>query len=185
MKLQISILAFVAELVNNNDQSYLPIQAKYFVDKFAVECKHREIKFVEQNMGINCSKLLSVLIRENNYFTRVNLSKNIIKSEGVRYISNALKRDKRIIHLDLSSNGLSDKGIAYICDMLKVNNCLISLCIKSYEGLNRNKLSSQGLVPLKEVMIRNKVRRLAYFLDFDVPGCLLNADRLDRLQAPF
>ena len=125
----------------NSFHSYMPIQAKYFVDKFKQECINRELKFIELSMGVNCAKMIASVLHDNNHFVKINLSKNVLKNDGAKYLAHVLKRDKNIIDLDLSSNALTDKGIQYLCDMLLVNNTLISLKINSYEGLNRNKLS--------------------------------------------
>ena len=160
------ILAIYDAKCADNDVDYMPIQAKYFVDKFSRECKHRVLHFIEQNMSKNCAKIISFLIRKNHHFIKVNLSRNILKNEGVKHLAYALKSDTQIIHLDVSSNALSDKGIGYLCDMLMTNNTLISLAINSYEGLNRNKVSSNGLVPIRNVLRKNKVSKKTKNLKF-------------------
>lgn len=143
----------------SNYSSYMGIQAKYFVDKISEKCKNREFNLVEQNLSLNTAKVVSELISKNTHFVKLNLSRNLLKDEGAYFIAERLKKDTNIIHLDLSSNCLTKKGVKYLCDMLLTNITLISLNIKSYEGLNRNKLGTTGVIPIKEMLLKNKVGR--------------------------
>jgi Ran GTPase-activating protein (RanGAP) involved in mRNA processing and transport len=108
-------------------------------------------------MGINCAKMIAALIEENDHFVKITLSKNVIRDEGAKYLAHALIKDKKILELDLSSNGLTDKGIKYLCEVLLNNYTMISLKINSFEGLNRNKITQQGMLAVKEVLQKNKV----------------------------
>ena len=94
----------------------------------------------------------------NDHFIKYNLSKNMLKDEGAYFIAEVLKHDRKIIHLDLSSNCLTKAGIKTLCDMLLVNKTLVSLNIKSFEGLNRNKIGAAGVAPIKNMLRKNKVK---------------------------
>jgi hypothetical protein len=56
----------------------------------------------------------------------------------------------------LSSNDIGEEGAVAIFQVLYHNNTLISLNLKSYEGLNRNKLSPKGVAILADVLKQNR-----------------------------
>lgn len=74
--------------------------------------------------------------------------------------------NKNFLDLDLASNNITEKGVAIICDALQKNNTLISLSLKSFEGLNRNKVASKGCDHIGKYLYKTKVN--CYDLDFDV-----------------
>lgn len=65
----------------------MPIQAKYFVDKFKQDCINRELRFIELSMGVNCAKMIAALIEENDHFVKITLSKNVLRDEGAKYLA--------------------------------------------------------------------------------------------------
>eukprot|EP00826_Nyctotherus_ovalis_P026013 TRINITY_DN20267_c0_g1_i1.p2 TRINITY_DN20267_c0_g1~~TRINITY_DN20267_c0_g1_i1.p2 ORF type:complete len:103 (-),score=13.49 TRINITY_DN20267_c0_g1_i1:9-317(-) len=49
-----------------------------------------------------------------------NLHFNRIKSQGAKFISEALKTNRQLAILNLSNNKIGDKGVSSICEALKV-----------------------------------------------------------------
>jgi Ran GTPase-activating protein (RanGAP) involved in mRNA processing and transport len=69
-------------------------------------------------MAINCACYLAKILKENEYFTHINLSKNEIRNKGAAFLAETLKVNDTIIHLDLSSNDIDDEGSKAIFDSL-------------------------------------------------------------------
>lgn len=42
-----------------------------FIEKFQNNSKHRKLNLTEQNLGIECSKILSAIIQNNKHFTHL------------------------------------------------------------------------------------------------------------------
>lgn len=132
------------------------IQAKYFVDKFNKFSTNGKLFLQEQNMSVNCANYITKILLNNDYFTHLELSKNNFRDRGCIILSEALLRNDSIIHVDLSSNDIGEEGATAIFNVLRTNNTLVSLNLKSFEGLNRNKLGPKGVESLSVFLRENK-----------------------------
>jgi hypothetical protein len=65
--------------------------------------------------------------------------------------------NETIIHIDLSSNDIGPDGAKVLFEVLETNCTLISLTLRSYEGLNRNRIGAKGVECLRHVLKKNKV----------------------------
>ena len=140
----------------DNCVEYMGIQAKYFVDKFNKFSTNGKLFLQEQNMSVNCANYIRKLLLNNDYFTHLELAKNNFRDRGCKKLAKALLRNDSIIHVDLSSNDIGEVGATKLFNILRHNNTLISLNLKSYEGLNRNKLGPNGVKVLSEVLAENR-----------------------------
>jgi Ran GTPase-activating protein (RanGAP) involved in mRNA processing and transport len=161
--------------------SYLQNQAKYFIDKIKLSTQGKNFNLSDQSLGLYSAQLLNSILKNNNHFLKLDFGKNNFGDEGVKFISEVLLFNRNIIHVDFSSNNLTEQGIKTICDAVGQNNTLISLNLKSFEGLNRNKVGAKGSVHLKKLLGRTKV---GYPLQQDsyVPASVRHTDRLDRVE---
>lgn len=75
-------------------------------------------------------------------------------------IMDSIKNNLNIIHIDFSSNDLTYRGGDYIFSSLIDQHSLISVDLSSKEGINRNRLCSEG-VKLLEIVLKNN-----FFLEF-------------------
>ena len=77
--------------------------------------------------------------------TRLDLSKNRLKDEGVAALASALAANTSLVHLNLASNEITAKGIQVLCERgLSGNETLVSLDLSSIDGLSRNRLTHLG-----------------------------------------
>ena len=111
----------------------------------------------EQNLGPISAKLIATTLAESEEFIKLEIGKNNIGDDGIQSIAFLLSRNPHIIHLDVSSNNLTEEGIRVLCEALTHNNTLVSLVLKSFEGLNRNKVGGKGCIQLKKLLTRTKV----------------------------
>ena len=69
---------------------------------------------------------------------------------------NELKDNLTVVHLDLSSNDLSYKSGETVFKILEDQCSIVSLDISSKQGINRNRLTDQGIKNLDKVLKKNK-----------------------------
>jgi Ran GTPase-activating protein (RanGAP) involved in mRNA processing and transport len=67
-----------------------------------------------------------------------------------------------IIHLDLSSNDITPRGADIIFTTLLNQHSIISLDLSSKEGINRNRLSHEGMRLLERVLKENLLLEYLY-----------------------
>ena len=111
----------------------------------------------DQNLGVISARAIAQLLVDNQEFNRLQLGKNNLGDEGVDAISQLVTLNKNYIDLDLASNNITERGVGILCEALQRNNSLISLSLKSFEGLNRNKLSTKGCEHLAKLLHKSKV----------------------------
>jgi len=73
-----------------------------------------------------------------------------------------LEENLNIIHLDLSSNDITYRGAEVIFIKLLNQHSIISLDLSSKEGINRNRLSHEGVVLLEKVLKENLLLEYLY-----------------------
>jgi len=73
-----------------------------------------------------------------------------------------LAENLNIIHLDLSSNDITHKGADIIFSTLLNQHSIISLDLSSKEGINRNRLSHEGMRLLERVLKENMLLEYLY-----------------------
>jgi len=75
---------------------------------------------------------------------------------GVEVLMHTLKDNLAVVHLDLSSNDLSYKSGEVVFKVLEDQSSIISLDISSKQGINRNRLTHEGIKNLDKVLKKNK-----------------------------
>lgn len=111
----------------------------------------------EHNIGTISAKTISDILASNDEFIKLELGKNNLTDEGFFSICQLLMTNKNIIHLNVASNNLTEDSARMISETLINNNTLVSLSLKSFEGLNRNKIGAKGCTYLKKYLTRTKV----------------------------
>lgn len=139
------------------DGSYLESQAKFFVEKFKVSCGDKVFDMTEHNIGLITARAIEQILATNDEFIKLELGKNNLSDEGLFSICRLLMVNKNIIHLNVSSNNLTEESTRIIAETLTDNNTLISLSLKSFEGMNRNKIGPKGCSYLKKYLAKTKV----------------------------
>lgn len=77
-------------------------------------------------------------------------------------LMSVLENSLEIIHIDLSSNDITFRGAEYIFSTLLKQHSIISLDLSSKEGINRNRLSHEGMRLMEEVLKVNKLLEYLY-----------------------
>lgn len=132
-------------------------------------------------MGVISAKLIAETLIQNGEFIKLELGKNNLADDGIQAIAYLVGQNKNFIHLDVSSNNLTEAGVKSLADALMANNTLISLSLKSFEGLNRNKVGPKGCGHLKKLLTKTKVP--PDNRDPDVPEPLRSPDHAPGPQA--
>ena len=75
-----------------------------FVEKFRKLCTNEKIVLEDNLMGVESANSLYNILRYNNNFYSLNLSKNNLQDEGLRIITDLMRVNPSICHIDISSN---------------------------------------------------------------------------------
>jgi hypothetical protein len=78
------------------------------------------------------------------------ISGNAIGDKGVRYIVNALRKNKNIQQLNLSGTEMGVVGANYLAELLKVNTTL------TYLDISQNPIGAKGLGAIEKALRNNK-----------------------------
>ena len=76
---------------------------------------NRRIKLVGMNLSLNFTTYFSNLAPLiDDKISSIDLSKNILRDEGVKALAKCLRYLKNLVKLDLSSNEITQKGVGYL-----------------------------------------------------------------------
>ena len=135
-----------------------------FNDFISKRCVNRIIDLSECNLSINSITALKYILKHNknekkekiDKCSRLILGKNNIGDKGVEILSDFLLDNKSIVYLDLSSNDIRIKGADILFKTLTHNISIISLNLSSLDGINRNRICSEGCKYLTNLLKENK-----------------------------
>ena len=96
-------------------------------------------KIHDQDYISNCLKI-------NKSLKELNMSENVITSNGAKQIATAIRINTTLEKLDLSCNRISNDGVSFISDGLKKNNSLQEL------NISRNEITSEGAQYIAEAI---------------------------------
>ena len=127
-----------------------------FTDFIKLKCVNRIIDLTDCKLGLSSMLVLSEILRYNNdKYSRLILSKNNFGDKGIELLLDSIKDNNSILELNLSSNDISPRGGKLIFEYLLNQNSIISLDLSSDEGINRNRICSEGVKPLEYVLQTN------------------------------
>ena len=112
-------------------------------------CKLTELDISANILKDEGAKYLSEALKNDNCkLTELNISNNEYTAEGAKYLSDALKSIYcKLTKLNISGNELKDKGAKYLSDALKNDNCKLTELNISY-----NKLTAEGAKYLSDAL---------------------------------
>jgi hypothetical protein len=108
------------------------------------------LEFTGNPMGPEGLKELSEALKKNSTLIRLSFSGNRIGDVGVSYLAEALKTNKTLQSLNLLGNRIGPIGASHLAEALKSNDTLQSLI------LSRNKIEDMGAFQLGEALKSNK-----------------------------
>ncbi|CAF1031253.1 unnamed protein product [Adineta ricciae] len=161
--------------LSNNKITNFGFQYIYDILKENQSLKELELKNNPSNYCVAMSA--AIKIRANGKTSKMNLSGENIGDEGIKYISEALHNNQRLIELDISNNAIGDIGVKYLSDALKHNQTLTKLILRvdrekkewydcfSYQSKSspstncENRISEEGTKYLADALETNKTLR--------------------------
>ena len=135
---------------------YIPSQALKFLEKFKLSSKLKRFDLTELNIGLESAKVIYKILVKNDHFIKLELEKNGFSDLGTIILADELRTSVTIIHVNLCSNDIGPEWAQAIFGCLLENNTIISLDLSSKEGLNRNRLGTQGVESLEWILQKNK-----------------------------
>ena len=97
---------------------------------------------------------ISDYLKINKSLKELNMSGNMITSNGAKEIATAIRVNTTLKKLDLSCNKISDDGVGFISDGLKNNNSLQEL------NISRNEITSEGAQYIAEAIQVNTTQEI-------------------------
>ena len=132
-----------------------------FSEYIKSKCINRKIDLTDCKLGFSSMVILSsILIKNKNNYSRLILSKNNFGDNGIELLLNSIGDNNNIVELNLSSNSITPKGGNLIFEYLLNQNSIVSLDLSSEDGLNKNRICSEG------VKLIDKVLKTNFFLEF-------------------
>lgn len=151
------ILDIYTSKCKDNQVEYIPSQALKFLEKFKQSSKQKCFNLRELNLGLESAKVIYKILSKNTHFIKLDFEKNGFSDLGSIILADALRTSKSIIHVNLCSNNIGPEGAQALFGCLLENVSIISLDISSKEGLNRNRLGTQGVESLEWILQKNKI----------------------------
>ena len=117
---------------------------------------NRKFHMKECGLSSKSAAAIGKVLKTSN-FAYINLCKNSLGNEGTYLLLKEICSSSTIVHLDVSNNDITPDGFENIGKILSYHPSLISIDISSYEGLHRNRLSSQGAISLGKAIKENNI----------------------------
>lgn len=126
-----------------------------FKEYCKAKCNNRNVDFSECNIGMFSTKVLAIILYSTDRIARLNLSKNKIGDKGLALICDSISSSTSLVCLNITSNSITPKGGDYLFSMLIHQKSLIEVNASSVEGINRNRISFEGLTKIEHVLKHN------------------------------
>jgi Ran GTPase-activating protein (RanGAP) involved in mRNA processing and transport len=68
----------------------------------------------------------------NNSLVSIDLSHNLINTQGIKFLSDSLRNNSGLTSLDLRTNHLEEDALLFLFDLLLFNNSITSLLLTSF-----------------------------------------------------
>ena len=127
-----------------------------FTDFIKLKCVNRIIDLTDCKLGLNSMIVLSEILKNNdNQYSRLILSKNDFGDKGLELLLESIQDNNSIVELNLSSNSITAKGGKLLFAYLLTQTSIISLNLSSQEGVNRNRVCTEGVKLIEKVLQNN------------------------------
>lgn len=134
-----------------------PIGEKRFVEQFISSIHEKSLQMSGLGIGPNCMAILINLIALNPNYVWIDLSLNRIGDIGIEILCRYITQDAPIIYLDLRSNGVGIQGSTTLFNALCMNTHITNLDFSTINGIERNRIGTDGCVSLANLIRRNQV----------------------------
>ena len=132
------------------DASFIKIQDEdYISDCLKINKSLKELNMSENMITSNGAKEIATAIRVNTTLEKLDLSCNRISNDGVSFISDGLQFNTSLQELNISYNCITNKGIKEITEAIQMNSTLQNI------DISKNLISIEGLVYFMEAVNNN------------------------------
>ena len=133
-----------------------PAAEKRFIEQFLGSIHRKSLRFTGLGLGPRCIRSIVDLCCMNPKIVYIDLSMNRLGDDGAAIMGQYLLHDTPMIYVDLRSNGIGMKGCIDIFKGLKKNCHVTNLDLSAVDGIDRNRIGTQGCKYLAEVIIENQ-----------------------------
>ena len=110
------------------DASFTKIQDEdYISDCLKINKSLKELNMSENMITSNGAKEIATAIRVNTTLEKLDLSCNRISNDGVSFISDCFKNNNSLQELNISKNKITSEGAQYIAEAIQVNTTLAKI----------------------------------------------------------
>lgn len=145
------------EKCNDLDIATNPLAKQRFIEQFMNSLLIKTLKFGGLGLGPEATKILLQVIWEQKKYFYLDLSLNRISDSGAAFLAEYIRSRPPIIHLDLRSNCILVKGATSIFNALEENDTVVSLDFSAIDGIDRNKIGTQGCRSLSNLLQKNEI----------------------------
>jgi hypothetical protein len=107
-------------------------------------------------MGLGDSSMVivcKIISQSRDAFSRLDLSKNSFKDEGLRVLSEMLRRNTALFHLNISDNLITPEGATMLCSSLKNHQYITSIEMANRcQQKTRIKIGNKGAHALRQML---------------------------------
>lgn len=153
-------------------------QFSRFQDYCLQNITKRRFSIPDSGLSLHSARVIAKLVGNNFNFAYVNLSRNMLRDEGVVLLVTLLGSCVNLVHLDVSSNDVSPVGAQKTLSVLSSHKSLTSLDFSSHEGLHRNRLNLPGAESLRDYLKSSPLPT-----NLNVTGTALGSEGCEALAA--
>lgn len=129
---------------------------KRFIEQFMNSIFPKSMRLSGLGLGPTCITKICKILLKNQQFVYLDLSMNRLKEEGAKILKMYLELNPPTIFLNLKSNSIGITGSSLIFKSLENNYHLTSLDLGAVDGIDRNRLGTQGCRALGNMLLRNQ-----------------------------
>ena len=126
-----------------------------FEDYTKAKCKNRIVDLTECFLGINSIIIISSILFNSDRISRLNLTRNNLGDNGIKILINSIKNSHSLVSLNITSNSITHKGGEVIFGELINQQSITDLNVSSIEGINRNRLTAEGIKNIENFLKKN------------------------------
>jgi Ran GTPase-activating protein (RanGAP) involved in mRNA processing and transport len=134
-----------------------PSAEKRFVEQFMNSISRRSLRFSGLGLGGRCVESVVDLLLSNPNLVYLDLSLNRIGDDGASALGGYFARDGALVCVDLRSNGIGIAGCIALLQGLRRNSHVTAVDLSAVDGIERNRVGTQGCQMLAAVLRENEV----------------------------
>ncbi|KAK8892054.1 hypothetical protein M9Y10_029276 [Tritrichomonas musculus] len=133
-----------------------PTAEKRFIEQFINSINEKSLRFTGLGLGPQSINCIVELFYTNPQLVYIDLSLNRLGDEGARTIGQYLELNTPMIYIDLRSNGIGIQGCVELFKGLKQNYHITNLDLSAVDGIERNRIGTEGCKYLGDVLSVNE-----------------------------